>query len=54
MMTREYAKTCIKLNVNELFLSGKPIDSRDDYKDSANYGYIEDNERFYRLAGLIR
>ena len=54
MMTREDAKIRVKLNVNKLFLSGEHIAAADDYNDSVNYRYVEENEKFYRLAGLIR
>ncbi|GBR75831.1 hypothetical protein NO2_0463 [Candidatus Termititenax persephonae] len=53
MMTREDAKIRVKLNVNKLFLSGE-VDTYDDYADSVNYSYVDENEKFYRLAGLIR
>ena len=54
MLSREDAKIRVKLNVNKLFLSGEDITHADDYKDSVDYRYIEKNEKFYRLAGLVR
>ena len=54
MLTREDAKILVKLNINNLFLHGETIASGDDYEDNVNYQYVEENEKFYKLAGLIR
>lgn len=54
MLSREDAKIRVKLNVNKLFLNGEVIAREDDYKDNVDYRYIEKNEKFYRLAGLVR
>ncbi|MDR1453164.1 MAG: hypothetical protein LBJ25_04250 [Candidatus Margulisbacteria bacterium] len=53
-MNKAEAQMRIKLNVNRLFDGGKLLVTRDDYADSVNYEYLESNERFYKLAGLIR
>ncbi|MDR1114348.1 MAG: hypothetical protein LBL50_04590 [Candidatus Margulisbacteria bacterium] len=53
-MNKAEAQMRIKLNINRLFDGGKLLVSRDDYTDNANYEYVENNEKFYKLAGLIR
>jgi hypothetical protein len=53
-MNKAEAQMRIKLNVNRLFAGGKLLVSRDDYADNVNYEYVESNEKFYKLAGLIR
>ena len=53
-MHKAEAKMRIKLNINRLFGGGKLLVSRDDYADNVNYEYVEENEKFYKLAGLIR
>ncbi|MDR2428268.1 MAG: hypothetical protein LBD62_00500 [Candidatus Margulisbacteria bacterium] len=53
-MNKAEAQMRIKLNINRLFDGGKLLVTRDDYADNANYAYVESNEKFYKLAGLIR
>jgi hypothetical protein len=53
-LNKAEAQMRIKLNVNRLFGGGKLLATRDDYTDNVNYEYVESNENFYKLAGLIR
>ena len=53
-LNKAEAQMRIKLNINRLFGGGKLLVTRDDYADNVNYAYVENNERFYKLAGLIR
>jgi hypothetical protein len=53
-LNKAEAQMRIKLSVNRLFDGGRLLVSRDDYVDNVNYEYVESNEKFYRLTGLIR
>ena len=53
-MDRDEAKNRIRLNINKLFMSGEMLDIRNEYRDKVDYSYLEENEKFYRLVGLIR
>lgn len=53
-MNKDEAKNRIRLNINKLFMNGEMLDIRDEYADKVNYSYLEENEKIYRLTGLIR
>ncbi|MDR1996758.1 MAG: hypothetical protein LBQ83_00285 [Candidatus Margulisbacteria bacterium] len=53
-MDKEKAKMHIRVNVNQLFLNGEILDVRDEYADKVNYAYLDENENFYRMVGLVR
>ncbi|MDR2431432.1 MAG: hypothetical protein LBD99_04185 [Candidatus Margulisbacteria bacterium] len=53
-MDKKEAKMRLKVNINQLFLNGEILAIRDEYADKVNYAYVEDNDGFYRMVGLIR
>lgn len=52
-MNKEEAKEHIRVSVNKLFLSNE-MNIQKEYADEVNYAYVDDNENFYRMVGLIR
>jgi len=53
-MDKDEAKNRVRVNINKLFLSGEMPDIQNEYQDKVNYSYLEENEKIYRLMGLIR
>ena len=53
-MDKAEAKNRIRVNLNKLFLDGEMFGIQDEYQDKVNYSYLEENEKVYRLMGLIR